>query len=874
MLSKSQPFLIVLLCLFAGLLALQLTGGLRLPDIVLQDLQSRLQPYSLKESKVVLIEARVSHNVDPAKFGQQLQRLSALGASNIVVLTRNRSYWDRFRALSTSPNMPPFVLPTPFDPVNTTEPAAQGVICPPSLTAGFHLQLPRRPAGGDALCFQHALVPEGTEGAAGGLWLNFPQGDSYLPTLSISQLEQGLIPRTEVTGKTVVLAPDATAFGSVALPGHFPSEGIREARWQALALDNLLQQDGLSQWPAWLTVVILGLLLVALLMGLQWLSLIPSLFLLLLLGSLTLLAGWFSLHYLQSLMPQSLLLLASLLGFLAAVQLRRQREEDSLVSVTDALHQTLNTRLNPPDFYGTDQPWQQIIVFVNQQFRLARSIFLERIPGDHRLKAIASLNCQITDIHEMRRDYERTPYSSAIAADGPLLLEQHYLQQGDEDEQQYLVPLMLGGEVLGFWAFSVSRESALSASSLDTLRQFASEISELLYHRREWQRSVQRDSGVLSRMLRFEAGLTPHRQLSQLVALIIKRHRSSLEVFNELSAAALVYDLFGQVVQTNLRLEALAKDWDMPFYQMTALDVLTRVCGMDQSQARDTMQRVTLRKERLTLLARYPERAEGSLVEIKPLLFSQNTDPSEEAQIPFSIQGILFEFQVNSRYGQLQDLTRDLFDASHYQIRNHLESASLAQALAAEQLPDEPKALLAQSEEQLQSALSKLNQVGDNLVKMLSHDNSQLFPLNILTALKQAQARLSSQVQARGITLDNRFPPLAPLAWGSPGLLAVILDDILAVLLQDAGSRTRLVFQVQQLEENGERLVRLTCTNQGYGVPQENLLDPAPSRSLMSDPLDRLRQHQAVLEDWQGKLWIESELGRGFCITLQMRSDV
>jgi len=73
----------------------------------------------------------------------------------------------------------------------------------------------------------------------------------------------------------------------------------------------------------------------------------------------------------------------------------------------------------PPDFYKLDEHWGQVITFVDQTLNLNRVIFLEKVEGDHRVREVQALRCSLDDIDERRRDFERVPYSDAIAEGGP-----------------------------------------------------------------------------------------------------------------------------------------------------------------------------------------------------------------------------------------------------------------------------------------------------------------------------------------------------------------------------------------------------------------------------------------------------------------------
>ena len=102
---------------------------------------------------------------------------------------------------------------------------------------------------------------------------------------------------------------------------------------------------------------------------------------------------------------------------------------------------------------------------INQSLNLKRMIFLERVPNDHRLKEIKAFECSIHDVVDLRRDYERTPYSTVIQEQKPLLQTKPYLLPLAVEDQQYLAPLMFAGDVLGFWAFTVASDSPTSRFS-------------------------------------------------------------------------------------------------------------------------------------------------------------------------------------------------------------------------------------------------------------------------------------------------------------------------------------------------------------------------------------------------------------------------
>lgn len=94
--------------------------------------------------------------------------------------------------------------------------------------------------------------------------------------------------------------------------------------------------------------------------------------------------------------------------------------------------------------------WTLIISMVNQTLDLNRALFFETRLGRKHLANAMAINCSFDDYLEMRRDFRRPPYVTAIEAGGPVRLE-NLLRVTGEPEDQYLVPLQSGGEILGFW---------------------------------------------------------------------------------------------------------------------------------------------------------------------------------------------------------------------------------------------------------------------------------------------------------------------------------------------------------------------------------------------------------------------------------------
>lgn len=155
-------------------------------------------------------------------------------------------------------------------------------------------------------------------------------------------------------------------------------------------------------------------------------------------------------------------------------------------------------RYLPRHFLEHPEPWDGIIQLVNQQLNLDKSIFLTRLEGDHRVSEVRALNCQLSDIVEMRRDYERVPYSDAIKASGTIKITRVFFKDLAENEQQYIAPLMYAGDIRGFWALTVIPQKHFDEQAfIKNVNLFAHQIGELLFHYKVFTTERKNQKGML-----------------------------------------------------------------------------------------------------------------------------------------------------------------------------------------------------------------------------------------------------------------------------------------------------------------------------------------------------------------------------------------
>lgn len=351
-------------------------------------------------------------------------------------------------------------------------------------------------------------------------------------------------------------------------------------------------------------------------------------------------------------------------------------EEDDLKRLMNNIRQKMSGRYLPKSFTDQSTPWDSIIQLINQQLALDKSILLARLEGDHRLYEIRAINCHLSDIHEMRRDYERTPYSDAIKAFGTVKITRPFFKALEENESQYIVPLMYAGDIRGFWAMTITPDDRFNeAAFIKNVNRFANQVGELLFHYRVFETQGKAESNAIARLLTLNLA----KPLSQQIKLSINEMEQKLttleHVFNQIRSASVLFNLFGQVVQTNHALEQLAKQHHLPIFEMTALDLLCQVSELDHENAKGKLRYLTLHKGEIYLPVKLAE--QQFVLNVRTI---ESSDEKSSAGEPFEVGGILFEFinlsELMSQIHQDEDQAGLLSENSEKQKNNTESEAS------------------------------------------------------------------------------------------------------------------------------------------------------------------------------------------------------
>ncbi len=476
--------------------------------------------------------------------------------------------------------------------------------------------------------------------------INFLAGRDSLPQVTIDRVvERGIIP--ELVSGRVVLIGIHDIYQQLGLPTPIASgaDSLSLLEYQGFSINTLLNARPIHSVPDGLVVLLLLLTTLLSLILLQWAGIMAAMRVTVAMLVLHLVSAAIALWLFLLWLPLAELLLLQLVIYVLVLRSQAVNQTAQIYEMIANRSSNSSVAGMPTSFYAIEEHWSRVITLVNQLLDLNRVIFLERVRGDHRVREVKALNCSVDDINEMRRDYLRTPYSTAIEQRSVLLLQRDYLADARDDESQYLSPLIFAGEVLGFWAFSVDKEKVKLIQDFERrIDEFSLQIAELLYHRQQWQQQAADEQRLLSKYLRLEGGEQVGRALSQTLALMDKRLRSFEDVFAGMSTAAVLYDLFGSVVQINAEMSRLVQDMALAAYEMTALDMMISLTGVELVEGRRYLRTVIVEQQKVTLTVTLGSSDKSAYVlSMRPLFHHNKVDYVSDEILPFETVGVLFE---------------------------------------------------------------------------------------------------------------------------------------------------------------------------------------------------------------------------------------
>lgn len=693
--------------------------------------------------------------------------------------------------------------------------------------------------------------------------IDFSHGANSLPILSLERaLTDDLVPEL-IRGRIVLIGLSDPEDNFIYTPLMTEHVKLTALQLHGYALETIASGHEIHILKGgWILLLILAVVVLSF-FAFQW---APNKFLILLpvtlLGTYTLIA-WFFLVLAGIWLPLAELWMTQVLVWIAYIYHHNKSEELQFQNMIMAMSGKLRYKLIPEYFYNSEEPWLKITAMVNQLVNLDRSIFLECNKEKPVVRAVTAFGCRIDQIHERRRDYRRTPYTTASEQNRMIKVD-GYLENDTKGNQQYLMPLSFFGDIQGFWAFSLNNEKAIDARLEFFLNSFGEKIAELLYHREQWFRQKNPSKNVFSRY--FNPGIK--RRLSQdlekLLSLAERRLTVTDDYLDHASVASIVYDLFGRALIINKQMLLLLKAEQIFPYDTTILDLLRSLTATSEEHARHILQSLMIDNEELKLDVVFSHQPEKFYVLRLSAINTRQKDLIER-------HGFLCELVDVTEIKQAYNFKETIREHLGFSFRNDLTSFILSVSLLEKDLLTEAtrKRLL-----RILHIKSKLmTTILDGADQFLSVNQSlpqnERYPVDAKKAIHNAINSLREESLKREVNIIDNLSETIKLVYASPKMLEWVAIQALKCLLRDAqvGSKITMTTEVK------ERVVAFTFGNQGFGMPNElfqtYLTDG--SSGMEDENIRGIKEAITLVRSWGGELQGFSEVGLGLTFILTLK---
>jgi len=841
------PGLLLLVLLFVWLCSI--VGVFALPDAWLYREYHSVSPHLRSPSQVVLVEVD-RRGLERDAWLRLMRKLQRADVRAVAVLVRPEALTDADERKLLSERV---IMGRSPDQADSRYPF---LTVPPS----YHPELngihqPRLALNGESfVSLESALVSTVTGRPVGTapFLIDFRPGTNYLPRIGSARVMSGDLTSDLLRDKVIIIGSvrdPAAPYVLTPLPVDTPMTRLDYAGY---AVDTLLHDRPVRTLEHWqvLLLMLAGLAVAGALyfrFGVRYALLFSTA------GTLLLLiAGWVSLHFMGRMLPVAELSAFTWLVWLVLVRREQHNQSATVGRMLRAASSRLHERLQPEDFNASVDPWGQIMMLVTQVLNLERAILLERIPRGRHVREIKAYNCSIDDIDERRRDFERTPYSTALREGSPILLARTYLREREGDGQQFLAPLQFNGQVLGFFSGEVSRQHLdNNPMFMPMLQSFSLQISELLYQRQRWQARQRAESSRWVKLLRLESVQLEYKALKEASDLVERRLNLLENVVNGLQTGTVMYDPFGRVLQINHRTEELVKRAELSIFSWTAADLLSVLVGISIGSAREHMQQLVREEQPLVFSARLPNCQESFMLYVRSLR-GPEADAEGLGTRPFNLLGFLFEL-VDTRHlsmlsGHEDELMRRGLDTLEQALRDHAGQQDHAVPLR---------------------ILHNLRQLQDEQGQRVRLDR---YPVSAQGMLNSLIARWQASLSEQGISLQSDVPEQDAIIRVDLMQVDQVLDGLISLLRADSVEQGRidLLLEIDSAVDT-EAVMRLTLRNQGYGMPSERLQTALPAGALPGESsLPEVATAARALREWGGELRADAGLGRGIEFVLQL----
>ncbi len=759
-----------------------------------------------------------------------------------------------------------------------------GIVEPAPAVHGVHRRTPLRvefqgqqfPAFAPMAAFGPQSV---TKNGASSFLLDFSRGPNGLPQASADRILADDFNAQAFKDKVVIVGyVDDTYIPMVSTPFNGGVAQMSVLGLQGIAVDNLLSQRTVTALTDTALLPILLLLAVVLFPIFIRLRFVHGIALSAALLAVVYFAAQLSLTKLQLWLPSGPIALLIVIEFFYTAFIAMARKDQAIQAMTTGALNRLSRLDAPVSVFDSPDYWRHIADFIDARLDVRRLIILDLEGGRKpRLKEVIALNCAFADIDERRRDPSRVPYSFAAESKKPSRLTAPFFKEPQSNEEEFLLPLRFGEEILGFWAFSIEREKMVQIPLFSPLvAEYAEEIGKLLYERRIW-RGVQKLSWF-DRWFSFDPKRVSYNRARHAVAALGGRLKMMEDVFDLMTTAIGVFDLFGRFVAGSEKLRVLLKNAGLGVDEFDLVAILTRIANVPAAEVKRSLRYVVHQRGSISVVTSVTEQSGATLtLHVRPLQRDPDEDLGEADAAPFDLRGVIVELVDVTQLRQIYELKEGLVEKINKELRQSLQGVQHAASMMGNNtVPQVHRGrLLTLTSKKLVDAVNVLEEAQRYLDLNVHGARLECFPVELKPLIERALEAVRLTASQRGIGFRIDLENLGQeFVFADPETCRDVIMLVLNYLASRARPDTTVDLYVKQdpLNVIKRHEVVLWFMNQSEKETQASLQAKLLDDTTNSrDEYFQLRNAMRIIQTWGGALSIDVEGGKHIVVKLTLK---
>ena len=577
---------------------------------------------------------------------------------------------------------------------------------------------------------------------------------------------------------------------------------------------------------------------------------------------------WIMLSLYNFLMPISEMTTISLLTTMLLLshwrEVRDRRENIMLTQMNRRLHD----RNNNKTFYNSDKHWEEIIKFIDQLLTIKKSILFEKVPNDKRIKEVSSLNCSFDEIIELRRDYTREPYKSAIKYNTISIPKRPFFSTKTEEQEEFIVPLSYQNEIVGFWALMFDKQALSKIDNYNMIiDNLAKEIAHILVSRSKFKTQTTKKN-VIKNIFNMEAKDDNLAIFKKNLGFLEKKMVLNDIVFDSISSNIVTYNLFGKIIHINGVMDRLFVKEGINAYNFNASTMLEKMTDIPPAKTKRLIREVIINHKEHIQFVTCNKTKKKFLFMASPLT-QKDIDNKIKDTYLFNTYGILFVFIDFNFIEKNSYLRQNVMEVSLENRKNRLDNLKNNISLLDNTINSDTnqKRLISALKDKISDMNSALEYIKSLMTQSLDNVTDDLYPIKIQDNINTTSDYIKDKYKNKEISFNIKAPDKLPLITASINSIDKTLNSIFDFLALDTHSTKSIDIEI--MEKDG--YVEVNIDNNGYGMPLDELVNDIKTNNSQASYID-LRYAIKNIKNAEGKITFDTSLGQGIKTKIQFKT--